>query len=404
MNRYGLIGEKLSHSFSPRIHGMLGDYDYQLYPLAPEALPAFMECDALQGFNVTIPYKQAVIPYLSQLSDVAQRTGSVNTVTRQPDGSLHGDNTDYAGFQLMLGDVSKLRGRKALVLGSGGASLTVRAVLQDQGLNCVTISRSGPDSYDNLLKHRDAVVIVNATPVGMYPHQDQQPLGLHQFPDCALVLDLIYNPARTLLLLEAGELGIENRNGLSMLVAQAWAASHLWGRCERGEEAIAPIVHRIARDTRNIALIGMPGCGKTTVGKHLAALTGRPLLDTDALVEEAAGTPIPQLFLEQGEAAFRAMETQALARAAGQSGQVIATGGGIVTQPRNLPLLRQNSLLIWLDRPLHLLKVSGRPLSQSRGVEALYAEREPLYRGWADKVYHNENSADTARRIMEECL
>ena len=404
MNRYGLIGEQLGHSFSPQIHALLGQYPYGLYPLPPDDLPAFVQAGDLAGYNVTIPYKQAVIPFLQQLSDVARRTGSVNTVTRLPDGALKGDNTDYAGFRLMLGDVQHVRGRKALVLGSGGAAATVRAVLKDAGLTPVTISRSGPDNYQKLNRHRDAAVIVNATPVGMYPRHDQQPLSLEGFAHCALVLDLIYNPARTLLLLEAEERGIECRNGLSMLVGQAWQASRLWGQCHRGEEAIAPIVQRIARDTRNIALIGMPGCGKTTVGKHLAALTGRPLLDTDALIVEQAGLPIPQIFADQGEAAFRALETEALARAAGQSGAIIATGGGIVTQSRNLPLLRQNSLIIWLDRPLDLLKVDGRPLSQSRGVEALFAERAPLYRRWADHLYHNEDSAATAARIREEHL
>ncbi len=400
---YGLIGETLGHSFSPLLHGMLGDYDYRLYPLKREELPAFMQSNTLKGFNVTIPYKEAVMPFLDAVSNKAQAIGSVNTVLRREDGSLFGDNTDYDGFQLLLGDAAPFRDKKALVLGSGGASKTVQKVLRDAGIQPVVISRTGENNYDNLDRHRDAAVLINTTPVGMYPKVDRTPVSLQGFNQLQLVLDLIYNPLRTRLLLEAEALHIPARGGLLMLAGQAQEAARLWGLV--GARDMAPqMAKEVEKNTRNIALIGMPGCGKTRIAKELARLTGRSVLDTDEMVQSAQGLHPRDLIARYGEAAFRHMETQALKEAAKQSGVIIATGGGIVTVPDNLPILKQNSVILWIQRDLALLSSEGRPLSQSIGIEELYARRQPLYQAWAQAAYHNSDWRETAQRIREDWL
>lgn len=405
MSGYGLIGEKLSHSFSPQIHTLLGSYDYRLIELSAHELPGFMRDNTLRGFNVTIPYKQAVIPYLSGLSDAAGRIGSVNTVIRQPDGSLIGDNTDYFGFEKLLGDAGVLKGKKALILGSGGASRTVQAVLADAGLSpIVVISRKGDDNYGNLEKHHDASLIVNATPMGMYPDVEAAPLDLSRYDGLHLVLDLIYNPARTRLLLNAEDLGIPCRNGLLMLAAQAMRASELFGRRLPGDDISREIVARLERHTLNIALIGMPGCGKTSVGKALARLTGRPFHDTDEMIWAEFGSSPAQIIAQDGETAFRALETKVLARVCKESGAIIATGGGVVTRPENRNLLRQNSRVVLLERSLHLLPTQNRPLSQLKGLETLYRKRQPLYSSWSDRHYAHLSIEATAKAIKEDLL
>lgn len=404
MAGFGLLGKKLSHSFSPRIHQMLGDYPYGLIELEEEELPNFMQKNDLDGFNVTIPYKQTVMPFLSGLSDTAASIGSVNTVIRAADGRLWGDNTDVYGFEKLLGNATGSPDKKALVLGSGGSSKTVQAVLRKKGFNVTVISRSGEDTYQNISKYADAVMIVNTTPLGMYPNNGQAPLSLKGFSRCSLVIDLIYNPQRTALLLEAEALGIEGRGGLVMLAAQAQRAAELWNLIAPGEDRSGFIVESLSKTMCNIALIGMPGCGKSTVARALHKLTGRPVLDTDELIAQKAGMSIPQIIGNQGIEAFRAMETEALREAGAQSGAVIATGGGIVTQARNLPLLRQNSRVVWLKRDIGLLTTAGRPLSQDKGVEILWQERKSLYEAWSEASYHNANSEKTAKHIAEDML
>jgi len=404
MMRYGIIGEKLGHSFSPRIHAMIGAYPYDLVELAPGDVPAFMQGNDLAGFNVTIPYKQAVMPFLAGLSRVAQAIGSVNTVIRRADGSLWGDNTDAWGFARLLGDTAALRGKKALVLGSGGSSKTVQSVLQEAGIPFVVISREGADNYGNVGRHRDAALVVNTTPVGMYPKAGHSPLPLAGFPQCRLVIDLIYNPHRTALLQEAEALGMEARDGLLMLAAQAERAAQLWGLTPEGADRSGEIDDLLRRLTQNIALIGMPGCGKSAVGQALSGLTGRPLYDIDEMITREIGMPIPAYFERHGEEPFRAVETAMLARAATQSGVIIATGGGIVTRPENLPLLRQNSRVLWLRRDLGHLDVTLRPITQGRGVEALWRERAPLYEQWSERAYDNNSPAQAARAIQEDLL
>ena len=400
----GLIGMPLGHSFSPKLHGMLADYDYRLIPLEEKNLPTFLQTEDFLGLNVTIPYKQTVIPLLDELSPEAERIGAVNTILRLPNGRLRGYNTDYDGFvHLLRASGLDVRGKKVLVLGTGGASRPVRCALEDQGAGeIVSISRTGPDNYETLSRHRDARILVNTTPVGMYPGNGASPLSLDAFPELEGVLDLIYNPQRTALVLQALDRGLPALGGLIMLAFQALRAAEIFtGRAideARGAEAAA----RLAREAENWVLIGMPGCGKSTIAAALARRTGREVLDADALVEQAAGRSIPEIFAAEGEAGFRARESAVLARFGRESGKILATGGGAVTQPKNRDFLRQNGRLIFLERDLALLPTAGRPVSQATAPEALYARRAPLYRAWADVTVQNDAPADAvAERILE---
>lgn len=399
---YGLIGEKLGHSFSPAIHGKLAGYEYRLIELAPEELGPFLRSGQFGGLNVTIPYKKAVIPYCDELTPQARRIGSVNTILRRPDRTLLGHNTDYDGFAYLLRSAgAEVAGKKALVLGTGGASLTVHTVLKDLGVGeSVAISRSGPDNYTNLDRHADARIIVNATPVGMYPNTGTSPVDLSLFPSLEGVFDLIYNPAKTQFLLDGEKRGLLWANGLGMLVAQAKAAAELFLGRPIPDERVADITREMERDTRNLLLIGMPGCGKTTVGQALAHRLGRKLVDTDALVEEAAGCTIPELFAREDEEAFRRLEHEILCRVGRESGLVIATGGGAVTRPENLDPMRQNSTVIFLRRPLDQLPVEGRPISQANSLEELYRRRLPLYQQAADWAVDNVSLDDTVTEII----
>lgn len=403
MKRCGLLGEKLVHSFSPRIHQELGGYEYRLYEKSLQELDAFLKSGDFDGLNVTIPYKQTVIPYCAGLSPRAQAIGSVNTLVRRADGSLWGDNTDYDGFSAMLEQANiSLDGKKALVLGSGGTSRTVQAVLRDCGASVVVISRSGPDSYDNLDRHADARLVVNTTPVGMYPKNGAAALDIRRFPRCEAVLDVVYNPARTRLMLDAEACGIPAFGGLLMLVEQARRAAEIFTGNQIDAAVTGRLTAKLARETQNIALIGMPGCGKTTVGRALADLLGRPFYDADEQIETRAGRKIPDIFAQDGEAAFRRLETEVLAELSRQSGAVIATGGGVVTREENRDLLRQNSTIVWLQRDLHSLPLAGRPVSQSRPLDELAAERMPLYRAWSDAAVEVCGPEETARAIQRE--
>jgi len=401
---FGLLGEKLGHSFSPLIHGYLGEYDYSLYEVSAADLDSFMTDRRFDGINVTIPYKQQVMPYCVSLSHEAQTIGSVNTIIKDGDGALHGHNTDYHGFRMMLehGGIDP-KGKKVLVLGDGGSARTVRAALDGLGAReIVTISRRGTDHYGNIERHYDADAIVNTTPVGMYPDNGSSPLSLAEFRQLTGVADLIYNPTRTKLLLEAAELGIPRVNGLAMLVAQAEAASRLFLDGPARPELVNKIHDAILKRTQNIALIGMPGCGKSTVGRFLAQKMGRPFADIDRYIEAAAGKKIPQIFADDGEETFRQLETCVLAGEAKKSGIVIATGGGVVTRPENLDLLKQNSLIIYLKRELTDLITEGRPLSQNIGIQALAEKRLPLYEAWSDFAVQVEAKPEqTAARIQE---
>lgn len=403
MLRCGLLGETLGHSYSPMLHSLLADYEYRLFEVPQDGLSAFLKSDSWDGLNVTIPYKKAVVPYCDALSEAAETLQSVNTLVRRPDGTLYGDNTDLYGFLYMVrkSGIDPV-GKKALVLGSGGAGVTVKAALERLGAAVTVISRSGPDNYEHLDRHADARIIVNTTPVGMYPRNGAAAVDLTRFPHCEGVLDIVYNPARTALLLQAEALGIPCIGGLSMLTAQAKRACELFTGASVDDSVLERVERTVDRRLRNIILIGMPGCGKSTVAKALGEALGREVVEADALIAEKAGMPIPEIFTRQGEEGFRALETAVLAEQGKRSGIILSTGGGCVTREENYPLLHQNGTIFCLTRGLDKLPTDGRPISQSTDLAALYARRKPLYEHFADVTVSNDGPpADTLNAIME---
>ena len=396
----GLLGRKLGHSYSPQIHTFFGNYPYVLHEKEPEELSDFLLHGDFTAINVTIPYKKDVIPYCSALSDTAKRMGAVNTIIRKKDGTLLGHNTDYFGFTFMV-HKSGLNpvGKKAIVLGSGGASNTAVAVLQDMGADVIVISHKD-NTPDNIQKHSDAKIIVNATPVGMYPNNGLSPVDLAFFPTLEGVLDMIYNPSRTKLLMDAANRNLIAENGLWMLIAQAKEAAEWFTGNIFSSDIIAKIHGILSTQMENIALIGMPGCGKSTVGALLAKQLHREFVDADKVIEKMAEKAIPEIFAESGEDGFRRWETKTLTELGKQSGLVIATGGGCVTRPENYSLLHQNSTIFWLQRDLNILPTDGRPLSKAGRLEAMYEVRRPLYAEFADlTVINNKTPEEAAKQI-----
>lgn len=404
MLKCGLLGEKLGHSYSPQIHSMLADYEYKLFEKSPEELEAFLKSGEFDGLNVTIPYKKAVMPYCAELSPTAAQIGSVNTIVRRSDGSLYGDNTDAFGFEnLIVHNGIEVKGKKALVLGTGGASVTAQAVLKNLGASkVVVISRRGEDNYENIAKHADAEIIANTTPVGMYPNNGKAAVDLTQFPKLSGVLDVVYNPARTALLLQAERLGIPCAGGLYMLVSQAKRSCELFTGKSIPDSEIDRIERVLSHQMQNIVIIGMPGSGKTTVSTMLAEKLGRKIFDTDTIVSENAGMTIPEIFAVQGEAGFRRLETEVTAEVGKLSGNIISTGGGVVTVAENYELLHQNGVIVWIERDTNKLARDGRPISLSSDLNELYAARLPLYDRFADiKADNNGDINDTVNAIME---
>ena len=397
----GLLGRRLSHSYSPQIHAYLGEYSYELFEREPEDVERFLKEEDFTAINVTIPYKKTVMPYCT-LTDTAKYMGSVNTIVRQPDGSLLGHNTDYFGFTSMVHKSGlDVNGKKCLVLGSGGASVTAVAVLREMGARVVVISRRGEDNYENLHRHSDASVICNCTPVGMYPHNGVSPVNLDLFPKLEGVLDMIYNPARTKLLMDAADRGLIAENGLWMLVAQAKEAAEWFLNKQLADSLIRFVYDKMRRQMENIILIGMPGCGKSTVGKLLADKLGKTFVDGDEELVKTYGTDIPAIFAAEGEAGFREKETSILTELGKRAGLVIATGGGCVTKEINYPLLHQNGTIFWLQRDLDRLPSDGRPLSQVTKMEDMYRIRKPLYGRFADHAIDNNGTAEqTAAQIL----
>ena len=400
--RCGLLGRKLGHSYSPHIHKALGSYSYTLFEREPQDLESFLRSSEFDGINVTIPYKKSVIPFCDQLSDTARKLGAVNTIIRRSDGKLIGHNTDYFGFSAMVRQSGlKVSGKKVLVLGSGGASATAVAVLDAFGAGTVVISRSGPDNYDNLDRHSDAAIIVNTTPVGMYPNTGISPINLDLFPQLEGVLDVIYNPARTALLLDAEERGLVTMNGLWMLVAQAKESSEWFTGRLINDQAIRDIHDRLQAQMQNIILVGMPGCGKSTVGKLLSTQLEREFVDADKCIEQRAGISIPEIFNNYGESGFRKIESDVLRDLGMRSGLIIATGGGCVTKQENYRPLHQNGTIVWLHRNIEQLPTDGRPLSISQDLQRMYAMRKPLYEQFADIQVNNDNTPEmTADSIL----
>ena len=387
----GLLGRSLVHSYSPQIHSYLGEYSYKLFEREPNDIGEFLQNGDFSSINVTIPYKKDVIPYCDELTDCAIKMGAVNTIVRRSDGKLIGHNTDYFGLHYTFERIGiNLNNKKVLVLGSGGASVTTVIVLRELGANVVIVSRSGENNYNNLHLHRDAAMIVNTTPVGMYPNAGISPVDLDLFPHLEGVLDIIYNPARTKLLLDAGKRNIPCENGLWMLVAQAKEAAEWFTGTKISNDVIPEIYNKMCKRMENIILIGMPGCGKSSVGKLLAQKLDRPFVDADTEIERTSGLSIPEIFAKFGEEGFRKIESQVLADLGQKSGQVIATGGGCVTRPENYPILHQNGTIYWIQRDISSLPTDGRPLSQSGKLEQMYSVRKPLYEAFADVTVSND--------------
>ena len=402
---YGLLGRTLRHSYSPQIHALLGDYEYRLFEVEPQDLEAFLKKREFGGINVTIPYKKDVLPYLSGISDNAKRIGAVNTIIVKEDGGLYGDNTDYDGFLCLVQKSGfQVKGKKALVLGTGGASLPISAVLSDLGAReVVFISRSGENNYQNLSRHADADLIVNTTPVGMYPNNLKAPLSLSEFPNLSGVLDIVYNPQKTKLILDAERLGIPAYSGLLMLVAQGKRAAELFLGHDIPDSETDRIFKKLSTEMQNIVLVGMPGCGKTTVGKALAEQLNRPCFDADEEILKRTGKSAEAWIEACGEAVFRQKETEVLESLCKQSGTVIATGGGAVTVPENADILRQNSIVFFINRDVSALPVEGRPLSKATALSEMYEVRLPMYRSVCDYEIAADGSVEAVvRRILEE--
>ena len=400
----GLIGEKLSHSFSPQIHRELADYSYTLFEMAENEVGDFLKNGDFDATNVTIPYKKTVMPFLDEISDEALRIGSVNTITRTAAGGLRGDNTDYYGFWHTVEKSGIIiKGKKVLILGTGGASLTARTVSEDMEAESITfVSRSGEVNYGNVYSRcADTEVIINCTPVGMYPKNGVSPVILDNFKACEGVIDMIYNPAKTKLLLDAERLGIKHINGLSMLVAQAKRACELFLGEDVDDSEVERITSLIAAQTGNIILVGMPGCGKTTVGKLLSEMTGREVIDTDEMITASNGRSPSEIINADGVEIFRQIEHIEVENAGKLSERIISTGGGIVTRDENYSPLHQNGKIVFIHRSIDKLATDDRPLSKN--LEEMYKVRLPMYRDFCDIEVSNDSSPENcAKEILDK--
>ncbi|MBR4768780.1 MAG: AAA family ATPase [Lachnospiraceae bacterium] len=397
----GLLGKSLKHSYSPEIHALFGSGNYRLFEREESALPAFFAEAAFDGLNVTIPYKTEVIRFLGELSETAKALGSVNTVVKRPDGTLFGDNTDVYGFleTVRKSNVS-VSGKKVLVLGSGGASKAVQYALRLLGAKPVVVSRKGPVSYETLETEADASVIVNCTPVGMFPGNGEKPVCLGLFRRLEAVFDLIYNPLRTALLQEAESRDIPAVNGLYMLVAQAAKSHDLFTGTPVSADLIEETYRTVLGRKENVVLIGMPGAGKTTVARKLGEALGFPVYDSDAYVKEMTGKTPEEIILNEGEDAFRTLETKALSEISVKTGIVLSTGGGVVTRPENEAILKQNGRVWFLEREIGSLPKEGRPLSGG-DLQTLYEARIDDYRRFADETAVNITIDGAVRAILK---
>ena len=403
MAKYGLIGEKLGHSFSPQIHSLLGNGEYSLIEIPKSEINDFFKKRDFCGINVTVPYKKIAFAACEHHSAAAAAVGSVNTVIKCADGSLYGDNTDIFGFEYLLDrahiDVCR---KKCLVFGNGGAAATVKSVLSGRGADVVTVCHA--DNNDaRLAEHFDDTrIIINATPVGMFPHCGESPTELKKFGSLEAAADLIYNPRRTDFILEAESLGLRYSAGLPMLAAQAVRSDEIFFGRKSAPDTIDAIIEHIERMTANIVLIGMPGCGKTTVGGIIAKRTMRNFIDIDREIESASQKSIPEIFSESGESGFRTLESREIENHCGlQTGSVISTGGGAVTVDKNISVIRRSGVVFYIDKPILTLAVSGRPLSKPENLGRMYEERLPLYKKCADYTVTGATSAEIADKICE---
>lgn len=399
----GLIGAKLTHSFSPRIHQALGDNTYTLYEVPQDQLALFLTTTEASGLNVTIPYKETVIPFLASITSQAKRIGSVNTIWKDQSGNWHGDNTDYFGFKTLIENAPfSVYGKRCLILGAGGTAKTVRTVLEDLGaLEIRTMTRQGPLTFEDLPSQTDIQILINTTPVGMYPNCPSQIVNLKPLISLKAVFDVIYNPLQTKLIFDAREQGYYADSGLTMLVAQAMAAHERFFPNEQTIASCEDIVFKLTREIKNIVLIGMPGVGKSTIGQHIATRLNRSFIDLDEVFAKQWGPP-GDYILTHGEDAFRTLETDLAYTYGKEHSLVISCGGGIVTRPENELALRQNGLIFHLYRPLEELATEGRPLSKSGlALENLWKLRQPLYDQFADVTIANNNLLTSVQKITD---
>ncbi len=392
---YGLVGRSLKHSYSPFIHSQMGCKNYGLIELEPDNLPAFFKNPNIAGLNVTIPYKKDVMAFCDNIDNDAKLVGSINTIVRAKDNKLYGYNTDVYGLSYAAKRANIIiKNKKVLILGSGGASLAAQAVAKNEGANFVVVSRTGENNYNNLHINYDAQVIINATPVGMYPNNMESPVNLNMFKACEGVIDMVYNPSYTKFLFDAKALGIRHTNGLPMLVAQAAAAEELFFGKKIDDELVESIIKSLEMDATNIVLIGMPGSGKSTIGSELAKISGKKLVDIDAEIVKTAGMEIPQIFAQKGEKAFRAMEKEHIEQFGKEHGQIIVTGGGAVKDESNYYPLKQNAKIFFINRDISLLEVEGRPLSQGAKLIDMYRDRIGFYNAFKDFEVDNDRPVE----------
>ena len=408
--RYGLIGEKLGHSFSKDIHESIADYTFDLIPLSKEEFKTFMEKKEFTALNVTIPYKKDVIPYLDEMDEHAKAIGAVNTIVNR-DGKLKGYNTDFTGFLYMVKKHNvHMEGKKVLIIGNGGASAAIQAVVQHESAGSMVIvdvvPGNGAISYDEMFSsHLDAEIIINTSPIGMYPRIGNAPIDISMFHKCEAVLDVIYNPILTRLCFEAQEMDIKRVNGLEMLIAQAKQSVEFFLDKSIDDQIIDDIYQDMLRERCNIVLIGMPSAGKTTIGKMLENCMQKEFIDLDDIIIEKAGKSIPEIFEESGEAGFRAIETEAAIEVSKLNNKIIATGGGTIKHKVNMDYLRQNGITIFIDRDVDKLISSdpNRPLSKSTdALEKMHAERLPLYQKYAAYVAVNNSDIESTVTEIEE--
>lgn len=400
--RYGLIGEKLGHSFSKTVHEELADYTYSLIPLNRDEFSIFMEERDFNAINVTIPYKEMVFDYLHHVDEKAKKIGAVNTIVNK-DGKLFGYNTDYDGFLYMLKkhNLENAKGKKVLILGKGGTAKTCKTVFTDLESEIHQVYYKSADGFltydDCYLHHKDAHIIVNTTPVGMYPNTEKSPIDLKEFNNLECVVDVVYNPMKTQLLVEAESMGINIVGGMEMLVAQAKFAVEIFTNNSIDNESINNVYRKIASEKANIVLIGMSGSGKTDIGIEIAKKMGRKFIDSDEVIVEKLKMPIANFFEEYGEAPFRVIESEILEDIAKENNLIIATGGGVIKDKNNILSLRKNGLIFWLHRTPDLLEFgNGRPLAKtSEATEKLYHERYPIYEKSAHIRIENKNDIET---------
>lgn len=400
--KFGLIGEHVARSHSKTIHERLAGYEYELRSISRDDAEDLLKKGDFLGINVTMPYKLTVMPYCAELSDAARAIGSVNTVVKRDDGTFFGDNTDCAGFLYLARSVGiSFKGKKVLVCGSGGTSRTAVYAARESGAReVVVVSRSGDETYDGVHeRHADAQIIVNTTPLGsaLSGQADGKAIELKPFAHLEGVLDAVYDPLRSRLVIEAEELGVRCGGGLMMLVAQAKYAAERFARTKIPDARIDEIERDLRREISNMVFIGMSGTGKTTIARECAKVLGRKLVDVDDEIVRRAGTPIPEIFASRGEAAFRDIESEAIAELAPQKGLVIATGGGAIMRAENVGALRANGVLIRLTRPIDRLATDGRPMLDKTSASELARAREPFYAAAADAVVENSGTIKDAR-------